>query len=150
MTESDVTHIVFHAKPDCAANAKQIKQLTAAGHTVEVLDLTAVAWTPETLAPFFGDRPVNTWLNKLHPAVRAGDIDPAALTAEAALEAMIADPTLIRRPLMQVGEDRRFGFDPVALDAWIGLKPVGDGMSCDDKHAQGRCDHGHHHFPKAG
>lgn len=145
-----MTSIVFYGQPECRANAKQMKQLTAAGHVLDVRDLGAEPWTPDTLRPFFKGRPVNTWLNKLHPKLRTGAIDPDSLSPEAALSLMIDDPTLIRRPLLQAGEERRFGFDPVALDAWIGLRPVGDGLSCDEKHAQGRCDHGHHQFPKAG
>ena len=144
-----MAQIVFYGLPDCRANAKQCKQLEAAGHALEVRDLSAEAWTAETLRPFFADRPVNTWLNKLHPKMRTGAIDPDALSAEKALEHMIADPTLIRRPLMAAKGEQRFGFDPVAVDEWIGLRPVADGMSCDEKHAQGRCDHGHHQIPKA-
>lgn len=144
-----MTRIVFYRQADCRANARQIKQLTDAGHELEVRDLAAEDWTPESLRLFFGDRPVCTWVNKLHPKVRARAVDPDALTAEDALALMIEDTTLIRRPLMQAGEERRFGFDPNAVDAWVGLRPLGDGKSCDEKHAEGRCDHGHHAFPKA-
>ncbi|WP_404378604.1 ArsC/Spx/MgsR family protein [Caenispirillum salinarum] len=144
-----MTHIVFYGKPDCPANARQRKQLEAAGHTLEVRDLTAEPWTADTLRPFFASRPVNTWLNKLHPKVRTNAIDPDAQTPEKALAHMIADPTLIRRPLMAAKGEMRFGFDPVAVDEWIGLRPKAQGPSCDEKHAQGRCDHGHHQFPKA-
>jgi hypothetical protein len=37
---------------------------------------------------------------------------------------MLADPLLVRRPLMRVGEERRVGFDPAGVDAWIGLPPA--------------------------
>jgi hypothetical protein len=37
---------------------------------------------------------------------------------------MIADPLLIRRPLMQVGECRESGFDHARVEAWIGLRPT--------------------------
>jgi arsenate reductase-like glutaredoxin family protein len=41
------------------------------------------------------------------------------------LEAMIAKPLLIRRPLMQVGDRRETGFEPALVEAWIGLaEPV--------------------------
>lgn len=80
-----MAHIIFYGMPDCKANARQRKQLEAAGHTVEVRDLTAESWTPETLAPYFAGRPVNTWLNKLHPKVRTNAIDPDSLSPETAL-----------------------------------------------------------------
>ena len=137
-----MVQVIFYEKPGCPANAKQKKQLEAAGHSLEVRDLTAEAWTPVRLAPFFGERPVEDWFNRTHPDVRSGKVDRNSLSAPEALALLAADPELIRRPLLQVGEDRAFGFDPVSLGAWIGLTPLGEG-SCDEKHAQGRCDHGH-------
>jgi hypothetical protein len=44
------------------------------------------------------------------------------MTAEAALAAMIANPILIRRPLMKVEEQREAGFNQDAVAAWIGLR----------------------------
>lgn len=35
---------------------------------------------------------------------------------------MLAQPILIRRPLMQVAERREAGFDAELVDAWIGLR----------------------------
>jgi hypothetical protein len=34
------------------------------------------------------------------------------------------DPLLIRRPLMQVGDRCEVGFDPDAVDRWLGLQAV--------------------------
>ncbi len=34
---------------------------------------------------------------------------------------MLAEPLLIRRPLMEVDGARAVGFDPSHVDAWIGL-----------------------------
>jgi hypothetical protein len=65
--------------------------------------------------------------------VKSGEVDPSALAEAAALELMLADPLLIRRPLMEVGEEQRVGFSPEAVDAWIGLKSpalIGDVESC--------------------
>lgn len=39
---------------------------------------------------------------------------------------MVAEPILIRRPLMQVGDRRLADFDPVEIDTWIGLAPDSD------------------------
>ncbi|MCA1941233.1 MAG: nitrogen fixation protein NifO [Caenispirillum bisanense] len=144
-----MAHVIFYGKADCPANAKQRRQLEAAGHTLDVRDLASEAWTPESLMAFFQGRPVGTWLNKLHPKVRTNAIDPDAQTPDKAIALMLADPDLIRRPLLQVGEQKRFGYDPVAIEAWIGLRPKADGMTCDEKHAVGRCDHGHQHVPQA-
>lgn len=117
--------IVFYEKPGCAGNARQKGLLVAAGHTLAVRDLLREPWRPETLRPFFGDLPVAEWFNPRAPALRDGEIDPAGFDETAALAALIASPILIRRPLLQVGEEKRCGFDPPAIDRWIGLTPGG-------------------------
>lgn len=142
-----MAQVIVYTKPDCPAFARQRQQLEAAGHVLEVRDLTAVAWTPETLRPFFADSAVDSWFARLHPKVKKGEIDLEALSEGEALALLVADTDLIRRPLLQVGDERQAGFDPNRLHAWIGLLPQGDGLSCDEKHKQGRCDHGHQHFP---
>lgn len=140
-----MAEVLFYAKPGCPANAKQKTQLEAAGHTVVARDLLSEPWTPETLRPYFNDRPVEEWFNRFAPAVRSKEIVPADLDEATALDALIKDPELIRRPLIQVGDRREVGYDPTSLNAWISLVPVSDGLSCEEKHAQGRCDHGHGH-----
>ena len=113
--------VIFFEKPGCIGNTKQKRLLAEAGHSIEPRNLLAEPWTAETLRPFFGDRPVADWFNKSAPAVKSGEIDPAAFDESAALEAMIATPLLIRRPLMQVGDRREVGFEPDLVEAWIGL-----------------------------
>jgi nitrogenase-associated protein len=140
-----MAEVLFFQKFNDPANSKQKAQLEAAGHTVVARDLLSEPWTPETLRPWFEDRPVEDWFNRFAPAVRGKTIFPSELDETAALAAMIADPELIRRPLIQVGDKRAVGFDPTSLNSWISLVPVSDGLSCEDKHAQGRCDHGHGH-----
>ena len=40
------------------------------------------------------------------------------------LHLLLDNPLLIRRPLMEVGDERLVGFDIAAVNAWIGLKNV--------------------------
>jgi nitrogenase-associated protein len=114
--------VEFYEKPGCGGNAKQKALLVASGHEVESHNLLATPWTAASLRPFFGRRPVVEWFNSAAPQVKSGAIQPAAMTAEAALAAMIANPILIRRPLMKVGERREVGFDQDVVTAWIGLR----------------------------
>ena len=114
--------VQFFEKPGCRNNTRQKALLQASGHGVEAYSILAHPWTTETLRPFFGNRPVAEWFNPAAPRVRSGAVDPAACDGETALALMLEDPLLIRRPLMAVGADRRCGFDPVQVDAWIGLK----------------------------
>jgi nitrogenase-associated protein len=142
-----MAEVIFYGLPGDTANNKQKAQLKAAGHALDERDVATAGWTRETLRPFFEDRPVDEWFNKRAAAVKQGTIDPESVDEAAALDAMIADPELIRRPLIQVGDERAAGFDPNRLNSWIGIQPGGGSESCDDKHARGQCDHGHHEFP---
>ena len=121
-----MARVEFYEKPGCAGNAKQKALLVASGHDVESHNLLATHWTAASLRPFFGKRPVAEWFNSAAPQVKSGAIQPAAMTAEAALAAMIANPILICRPLMKVEVRSEAGFDQDAVDAWIGLRPGKD------------------------
>ncbi|MQY52170.1 hypothetical protein HCX48_09800 [Rhodocyclus tenuis] len=116
-----MAHITFYEKSGCSGNARQKALLIAAGHEVLARDLRKEAWSRERLLAFFGTRPVAQWFNRNAPAVKSGEIVPETLTAEAAMALLLREPLLIRRPLLEVGETRQVGFDPVAIDAWIGL-----------------------------
>ncbi len=114
--------IHFWEKPGCAGNARQKLALAASGHTVLAHDLRAEPWTKSRLRPFFGGRPVAEWFNRTSPRVKSGEITPELLDEDAALALMLADPLLIRRPLMQVGDERACGFEPDKVAAWVGLR----------------------------
>jgi nitrogenase-associated protein len=113
--------IVYFTKPGCMTSAKQLDLLRQSGHRVETRDLIAHPWTTEELCSYFGELPVEGWFNPNSPRVKSGEIDPAAYDREAALELMLADHLLIRRPLMESGGKRLCGFDPAAVHAWVGL-----------------------------
>lgn len=114
--------VIFYEKPSCGGNARQKALLLASGHEVEARDLLTAPWTTASLRPFFGSRPLRDWFNSASPRVKSGAIKFGELTPEAALAMMLADPLLIRRPLMQVGDRREAGFDQAEVDDWIGLR----------------------------
>ncbi|MGK7930619.1 MAG: ArsC/Spx/MgsR family protein [Microcystaceae cyanobacterium] len=118
-----MTKVTFYEKPGCINNTKQKKLLLMAGHQLEVYNLLTTPWTLKTLRPFFGSRPVHEWFNRTAPRVKSGEIDPLQLDEETALQLMIEDPILIRRPLIKVDEEYRQGFDSESIDQWIGLSP---------------------------
>ena len=132
--------ILFWEKPGCAGNARQKALLAASGHEVSARDLRAEPWTAGGLRPFFGDRPVAEWFNRNATRVKSGEVRPEALDEAAALSLMLADPLLIRRPLMQVGERREAGFDQTLVAAWIGLHVAGPAVdeTC-QRHAPDAC-----------
>jgi nitrogenase-associated protein len=73
------------------------------------------------LRPFFSDLPVAQWFNPSAPKIKSGAVDPSKLDAQTALDMMIVEPLLIRRPLMEVNGVFSVGFEAKAVDAWIGL-----------------------------
>lgn len=134
--------VLFYEKPGCLNNTRQKVLLAAAGHTVQARSLLTEKWTSDRLRAFFGDLPVARWFNPASPRVREGEVLPETLSEGEALRLMLADPLLIRRPLMEVGTQRRVGFDPGEVERWIGLgskAPRGDLESCPNRHA-GPCD----------
>jgi nitrogenase-associated protein len=113
--------VVFYEKPGCANNTRQKVLLAAAGHTVLARSLLTEKWEAPRLRAFFGALPVTDWFNPSAPRIKSGEVQPDRLDESAALEWMLADPLLIRRPLMEVDGERRVGFDQDAVDRWIGL-----------------------------
>jgi len=136
-----MAHITFYEKPGCAGNAKQKALLLAAGHTLDVKNLLEPLWTEEKLLLFLSTLPVPDWFNRAAPQVKSGEVVPESLSADAALALLLAQPLLIRRPLMAVGEQRMVGFDTAAVHAWVGMgdtpPPPGSLESC--AAAEGNC-----------
>ncbi|BBA79948.1 putative nitrogenase-associated protein [cyanobacterium endosymbiont of Rhopalodia gibberula] len=119
-----MANVIFYEKPGCINNTKQKKLLQNAGHTLDVRNLLTTSWTLEKLRPFFCDRPVEEWFNPTAPRIKSGEIIPKQLDEKTALHLMIADPLLIRRPLIQVKEVFQVGFDVKQIDSWIGLNSL--------------------------
>jgi len=136
-----MSDVLFFEKPGCINNTRQKKLLAAAGHHVDARNLLTERWSVDRLRPFFGDLPVNEWFNRSAPRVKSGEVKPEALSEEMALALMVADPLLIRRPLMQVGEERMAGFDSEKVDAWIGLteKPGSEIEDCPRSSHESAC-----------
>ena len=116
-----MAQVDFYEKPGCINNTRQKQLLATAGHLVVAHNLLTEPWTAQRLLGFFGELAVPEWFNRSAPRITSGEVVPEQCTAEQALALMVEDPLLIRRPLMAVGEQRRVGFDPQAVHAWIGL-----------------------------
>ncbi len=106
-----MAQVIFFEKPGCGTNRKQKAMLAAAGHEVLAHDLLSEPWTRERLRGFFGDAPLAAWVNPAAPRVKSGEIDPSKLGAEDLLAQMLADPLLIRRPLIETEGQKCAGFD---------------------------------------
>ncbi len=124
--------LIFYEKPGCVGNLKQQRLLRDLGYQLEVRDLLREKWTTGTLRSFFGISPVPEWFNMSAPQVKEGRIDIHAMGEEQALNLMLVEPLLIRRPLLQFGEVRQAGFlpGPVLDTLGVSLGPAQDLQSC--------------------
>ena len=122
--------ITFYQKPGCRTNARQQRMLEAAGHAVTAKSLLTEPWTDERLRGFFGSMPVARWFNPAAPRIKSGEIDPAAIDAAAALAFMLADPLLIRRPLLEANGERCAGFDREPVTSLLGAAAERDAEAC--------------------
>ncbi|MEH2395343.1 MAG: ArsC/Spx/MgsR family protein [Nostoc sp.] len=123
-----MARVIFYTKPGCQGGTKQKVLLTAAGHEVVAYNLLTEPWTVERLRSFFGDHPVAEWFNPSSPKIKSGEIVPEKIDAETALQLMLREPLLIRRPLLEIGDRREVGFDVQKIDTWIGLKPADESL----------------------
>lgn len=103
--------VVFYEKPFCAANAKQKQILRQSGCTLIERNLLEHGLDKETLRAFMGDKQVSDWFNPAAPAIKNGEIDPENLNEVQALDLLMGNPILIRRPLMIIGAEKLCGFD---------------------------------------
>lgn len=139
--ERPLAHVIFWEKPGCAGNARQKALLLASGHALDVRNLLAENWDATRLRSFFAGRPVAEWFNRSSPRIKSGELIPEALNESQALALMLAEPLLIRRPLMEANGRREAGFEPELVSAWIGLKetrvPVTDACVRETAFARG-------------
>jgi nitrogenase-associated protein len=119
-----MTTLIFYEKPGCANNARQKRLLQEAGHQLVVRDLLHEPWTRQRLMDFFAGLPVADWFNRAAPQVKSGEIDPTRVDAPAALDMMLSNPLLIRRPLIEGDGWRLVGFDPETIGTYLGV-PAG-------------------------
>ena len=107
--------VVFYEKPFCAANAKQKQILRASGCTLIERNLLDHGLDAEGLRSFMGDKSVADWFNPAAPAIKNGEVTPSELDEIKAMELLMSDPILIRRPLMIIGSEKLCGFDAVKV-----------------------------------
>lgn len=103
--------VVFYEKPFCAANAKQKQILRSSGCTLIERNLLEHGLSAEELRTFMGEMRVDEWFNPAAPSIKNGQINPQNLDESEALELLMNDPILIRRPLMVIGTEKLCGFD---------------------------------------
>lgn len=110
----------FFEKPGCINGAKQKKILTEAGNTLYCIDILNHNWTREELVSFFAVEDPVLIMNHTAPAIKRGEILPDKLTFEEAVQLMLAEPILIKRPLIRVDGMAIQGFMDERLSPYLG------------------------------
>lgn len=114
-----MTIVHFYEKPGCLTNAKQKKWLVSAGLMLIVHDLLQEPWKEnrQKLRGFFGSMPIQDWFNPSAPDIKNGMVKPNQLDERQAIELMVNQPLLIRRPLLEIENKLYAGFDSDRLNA---------------------------------
>lgn len=97
-----VTDVVIHHNPDCGTSRNVVRIVEAAGYRPVVVEYLKTGWTKPQLQALFaaaGVTPRDALRVKKSPAVELGLTDPA-VTDDALLEAMVAHPILVERPIV--------------------------------------------------
>jgi nitrogenase-associated protein len=125
--------IDFYEKPGCINNTKQRKMLEMYGHQVSLYSIISNNWDTATLRTYFGNMPVVDWFNPSAPRIKNGEIKPNEMNEKTALEAMIIDPLLIRRPLIKIGDIKIAGFDNELVNNLLQHHDVSSIIDCPNK-----------------
>lgn len=133
--------IHFYEKIGCGNNTKQKDLLIEAGHWLIEHDLLTHDWRsePEKLRSFFGDKSVAEWFNRDAPAIKNGELNPDEIDAEKAIQLMLEQPLLIRRPLMEIDGRRMAGFENEEVADFLSVESEGDLETCSNSHSKRVC-----------
>ena len=74
----------------------------------------------ELLERYVDEKRLDEFLNKRSPAYKERGLEGRALTKREAIDLMLEDPNLIRRPIVIIGSRAVFGYQPDVYDEIIG------------------------------
>lgn len=115
-----MTFIQFFEKPGCINGEKQKNILSEAGNVLECINILEHTWSREELAPFIAAKEPSLIMNHTAPAIKKGEIVPENLQYDEAVALMIANPILIKRPLIKVDGMSIQGFTDERLTPYLG------------------------------
>ena len=104
-------NFTFYEKTACSGNAKQKELLKSHNISFSVKSLLDTKWTTQTLGEFFKGLEVIDIFNPFAPQIRDKQIDINTLSKDEAIELMIKNPILIKRPLLDINGVKLCGFD---------------------------------------
>jgi arsenate reductase len=99
---SDAFPVTIYHNPDCGTSRNALAMIEAAGYTPALIDYRRTGWTRGLLTGLLSAMnagPRDLLREKGTPAAELGLLDPA-VSDDAILEAMIAHPILVNRPIV--------------------------------------------------
>lgn len=94
--------ITIYHNPDCGTSRNTLAMIEAAGYAPTIVEYRKVGWTRaklEELLAAMGAKPREVLREKGTPAAELGLLGPS-VSDEAIIEAMIAHPILVNRPIV--------------------------------------------------
>lgn len=98
----DAFPITIYHNPKCGTSRNTVAMVRAAGYEPEVVEYLSAGWSRpllDSLLAAIGGGPRAILRDKGTPAAELGLLDPAA-SDDAILEAMVAHPILVNRPIV--------------------------------------------------
>ena len=95
-------------------------ELSQKGVEIVERDFFQDVFTEEELGTLIGDRPVSEYFSFRSPSFRKMGLDKDQLSDDQLLKMMVEEPRLIRRPLIQTGDDLVVGTDKKAMAELFG------------------------------
>lgn len=114
----------FFQHDNCIGNEIQRKVLEDCGFNLNVYSILDIKWKPNHLYLFFKNDPVYTWFDYSAPTLEKELFDPYKVTSQEALEFMVADRKLIKRPLIHFNGEYCNGFETELVKQMLELKKV--------------------------
>lgn len=101
----------FFQHNNCLGNEIQRKVLTEAGFTLNVFSIFDINWKAEHLYLFFKDDPVYTWFDYSAKSLENKLFNPKTIAPLDAIDYMLKDNALIKRPLIHFNGEYCAGFE---------------------------------------
>jgi Spx/MgsR family transcriptional regulator len=112
--------IDFYCWAKCSTCRKTKEYLSQKDITINERDFFREPFTREEIAALLRGRPAAEMFSFRSPSFRKLGLDPSALDDERLINLMLEEPRLVRRPVVRIGNDVRFGADARVLEAFFG------------------------------
>lgn len=115
-------NFIFYEKTGCSANAKQKELLKNHNISFTVKSLLDTKWTFEILSEFFIGLDVKDIFNPFAPQIKNEEINILNIKKDEAINLMIKEPILIKRPLLEINGVKLCGFNIEQINNLLNTK----------------------------